>query len=157
MAFNASKFFRINTYKSVSKQSTLSVFRMNTYAKPPGEGAVMGGVQTGHIPDGTGRPAPRTPRPLPPSESGHFKNRMRPISEIAADLSEGLLAALVRTKQGQPGRIHHLSRFCPERRCTQRREAQPDSESATSDAHKNSLTVAFWLSRSDAKLPAHES
>src|SRR5271170_1905267 len=35
---DASKLFRINTYKSVSKQMTLSVFRMNTYAKPRGEG-----------------------------------------------------------------------------------------------------------------------
>ncbi len=30
--------FRMNTCKSVSKQSTLTPFRMNTYAKPGGEG-----------------------------------------------------------------------------------------------------------------------
>jgi hypothetical protein len=36
----ATKLFRTNTYKSVSKQMTLSVFGMNTYAKPGG-GAVM--------------------------------------------------------------------------------------------------------------------
>src|SRR5438445_12145164 len=31
--------FRINTCKSVSKQRTLSAFRMNTYAKPRGRGS----------------------------------------------------------------------------------------------------------------------
>jgi hypothetical protein len=30
--------FRINTCKSVSKQRTLTTFRMNTYAKPGGRG-----------------------------------------------------------------------------------------------------------------------
>ena len=33
--------FRINTCKSVSKQSTLSPFRMNTYEKQRGVGEVM--------------------------------------------------------------------------------------------------------------------
>ena len=31
--------FRMNTCKSMSKQTTLSIFRMNTYAKPRGRGA----------------------------------------------------------------------------------------------------------------------
>jgi len=31
--------FRMNTCKSVSKQSTLTIFRMNTYAKPGGRGS----------------------------------------------------------------------------------------------------------------------
>jgi hypothetical protein len=35
---NALTTFRINTCKSVSKQTTLSPFRMNTYAKPGGGG-----------------------------------------------------------------------------------------------------------------------
>jgi hypothetical protein len=30
--------FRMNTYKSLSKQATLTTFRMNTYKKPGGEG-----------------------------------------------------------------------------------------------------------------------
>ena len=34
--FSRAKLFRINTCTSVSKQRTLSSFRMNTYAKPPG-------------------------------------------------------------------------------------------------------------------------
>jgi hypothetical protein len=34
--FSSAKLFRINTCTSVSKQRTLSPFRMNTYAKPPG-------------------------------------------------------------------------------------------------------------------------
>ena len=39
--FSSAKLFRINTCTSVSKQRTLSPFRMNTYAKPPGgEGAL---------------------------------------------------------------------------------------------------------------------
>ena len=42
--------FRINTCKSVSKQTTLTPFRMNTYEKR-GRG-VPTAVQTGHIPDG---------------------------------------------------------------------------------------------------------
>jgi hypothetical protein len=33
--------FRINTSKSVSKQRTLTLFRMNTYEKEGGEGAVI--------------------------------------------------------------------------------------------------------------------
>jgi hypothetical protein len=37
---DARKLFKINTCKSGSKQMTLSVFGMNTYAKPGG-GAVM--------------------------------------------------------------------------------------------------------------------
>ena len=32
------KRFRMNTYKSLSKQTTLSAIRMNTYKKPGGEG-----------------------------------------------------------------------------------------------------------------------
>src|SRR6266403_3952775 len=40
--------FRINTCKSVSKQRTLTTFRMNTYEKQ-GEGGTHGGVRTGHI------------------------------------------------------------------------------------------------------------
>ena len=42
--------FRINTCKSVSKQRTLTSFRINTYEKQ-GEGASPPGVQTGHIRD----------------------------------------------------------------------------------------------------------
>ena len=34
--FSRAKSFRINTCASVSKHRTLSIFRMNTYAKPPG-------------------------------------------------------------------------------------------------------------------------
>src|SRR6266851_2677729 len=49
--------FRINTCKSVSKQSTLTTFRMNTYKKR-GEGGVRL-VRTGHIPDRLDREHPR--------------------------------------------------------------------------------------------------
>jgi hypothetical protein len=42
--------FRMNTCKSVSKQSTLTIFRMNTYAKTGGEGPSRQ-VRTGRIPD----------------------------------------------------------------------------------------------------------
>jgi len=34
--FNPSKSFRINTCKTDTKQTTLTSFRINTYAKPPG-------------------------------------------------------------------------------------------------------------------------
>jgi hypothetical protein len=44
------KFFRINTCETVSKQTTLTSFRINTYEKPGGEG-VPPQVQTGRIPD----------------------------------------------------------------------------------------------------------
>src|SRR5260221_6174534 len=51
--------FRMNTCKSVSKQRTLSPFRMNTYAKTGGGGPISTGYgpgtslteQTGSIPD----------------------------------------------------------------------------------------------------------
>src|SRR5712664_273028 len=49
--------FRINTCKSVSKQRTLTTFRMNTYEKQ-GEGGTHGGVRTGHIPDRIDREHP---------------------------------------------------------------------------------------------------
>jgi len=45
--------FRMNTCKSVSKQTTLTPFRMNTYAKPGGEGG----------PPFTSRPHTRANRP----------------------------------------------------------------------------------------------
>jgi hypothetical protein len=44
-------FFRINTCESVSKQITLTIFRINTYEKQ-GEGGT--GVPTGRIPDTAG-------------------------------------------------------------------------------------------------------
>ena len=37
----ASKFFRINTCKTVSKQTTLTLFRINTYKKPGGGGLLL--------------------------------------------------------------------------------------------------------------------
>ena len=43
------KFFRINTCKSVSKQMTLTPFKMNTYEKTGGEGGSTQKVRTGHI------------------------------------------------------------------------------------------------------------
>jgi hypothetical protein len=49
--------FRINTCKSVSKQRTLTIFRMNTYEKT-GEGGYPRAVQTGHIPDRIDREHP---------------------------------------------------------------------------------------------------
>src|SRR5713226_10497776 len=47
---HANKPFRMNTCESVSKQRTLTTFRINTYEKQGGRG-VSNGVQTGHIPD----------------------------------------------------------------------------------------------------------
>jgi len=37
----ASKFFRMNTCKTVSKQTTLTLFRINTYEKPRGRGLIV--------------------------------------------------------------------------------------------------------------------
>src|ERR1700730_8201897 len=51
--------FRINTCKSVSKQSTLTTFRINTCEKHRGRGGTFPGVQTGHIPDRIDREHPR--------------------------------------------------------------------------------------------------
>src|SRR6266404_541674 len=77
-----SNFFRINTYKSLSKQTTLTFFRINTYEKHRGEGGVMvnqtpdeGFLSRGSIgseesllpPDGKAYPGQeqRVSRPLP--------------------------------------------------------------------------------------------
>src|SRR5260370_9228142 len=43
--------FRINTCKSVSKQMTLTPFRINTYEKTGGGGALLGWVRTGLMDD----------------------------------------------------------------------------------------------------------
>src|SRR5216684_6277978 len=56
---HASKPFRMNTCESVSKQRTLTTFRINTYEKPRGRGAPLSGYGpgtsltewTGSIPD----------------------------------------------------------------------------------------------------------
>jgi len=50
--------FRINTYKSVSKQMTLTTFRMNTYEKQ-GEGGPVIVNQTSAIEDSDFGPARR--------------------------------------------------------------------------------------------------
>jgi hypothetical protein len=50
--------FRMNTCKSVSKQRTLSSFRINTYAKTGGGGLDPRWVRTGHIPDRIDREHP---------------------------------------------------------------------------------------------------
>ena len=43
--FGTNKFIRINTCKSIAKQTTLTPSRMNTYAKPGGgEGPARGGT-----------------------------------------------------------------------------------------------------------------
>lgn len=55
--YGAHKFIRINTCKSVTKQTTLTPFRMNTYAKPRG-GLGIGGVRTGRMADRMDRAYP---------------------------------------------------------------------------------------------------
>jgi|ERR1700676_517240 len=52
LAFNP---FRMNTCKSVSKQSTLTPFRINTYTKPGGGSSSSRVVRTGGIPDKSDR------------------------------------------------------------------------------------------------------
>jgi len=62
--------FRINTCKSVSKQTTLTFFRINTYEKPGGRGAPASC-------DFLVYPDLRGATRLPRSSRGHFRRHMR--------------------------------------------------------------------------------
>src|SRR5260221_7111786 len=62
--------FRINTCKSVSKQTTLTFFRINTYEKPGGRGAPASC-------DFLVYPDLRAATRLPRSSRGHFRRHMR--------------------------------------------------------------------------------
>jgi hypothetical protein len=96
----SSNLFRINTCKSATKQTTLTVFRMNTYAKHRGEGVLLltRNPKKDFYPEGAPRPRDLSSRPMRESV-------LRSIATIPDPALRGKdLSSHVTTHLSRPGR-----------------------------------------------------
>jgi hypothetical protein len=94
--------FRMNTYKSVSKQRTLTPFRMNTCEKPRGEGPIIVNQITVNRPHQTHSKAALTPlRALPVTHYSTPTTHFLPLETIAP--MGASLSMYVQERPGGPG------------------------------------------------------